>query len=238
MTLMLYPVMVQGDGASEQIAEAIRYLGENTSADVLIVGRGGGSIEDLWAFNEENVARAIYGCPIPVISAVGHETDFTIADFVSDLRAATPSAAAELAVPSRQERMDRLRHIRGLLDGMMDQKMESARHRLNTLQRMLPLVGPVMKINEAQQRLDGLSLGLDSRMVSRLKEYEKRTEAFGRIFDSHDPAAVLRRGYAMIRDEEGAILGGIGSLEPDMPVRIVMHDGTARTRIIDVDGKE
>lgn len=237
VTLVLYPVQVQGEGAAAQIAAAIDEFSRRRDIDVLIVGRGGGSIEDLWAFNEEIVARAVYRSAAPVISAVGHETDFTIADFVADVRAATPSAAAEVAVPARGEQRDRLRRFREALDAAAERRVDRAEQRFRALARMLPLAGPVMRMNENAQRLDTLSRRLDVRMGERLREAGRRAETCRRILASSDPSGALRRGYAMVLDERGAVIGGVGALEPDMRIRIRMRDGQAEARVGAVERK-
>lgn len=154
--ILLYPVSVQGDGAAPQIAEAIHYMGNHSEADVLIVGRGGGSIEELWAFNEEVVARSIFLCSIPVISAVGHETDFTISDFVADMRAATPTAAAELAVPMLAEIEEHLNELNKQLVKNLRSHATRLRERLQYLRRSYALRQPLSRVEQAEQRFDRL----------------------------------------------------------------------------------
>ncbi|RRJ66463.1 exodeoxyribonuclease VII large subunit [Paenibacillus oralis] len=166
--VILYPVLVQGKGAAPSIIKAIRVLNAMGEADVLIVGRGGGSLEELWAFNEEQVARAIYESAVPVISAVGHETDFTIADFVADLRAATPTAAAELAVPHTAELRALLRQREQVLQQGLQHRLQQARDRLRRLQRSPALQQPRRSLLQHAERLDRLSMRLASRMETRL----------------------------------------------------------------------
>ncbi|MFD1176256.1 exodeoxyribonuclease VII large subunit [Paenibacillus puldeungensis] len=168
-SVVLYPVLVQGKGAAPSIVKAIRALNAMGEADVLIVGRGGGSLEELWAFNEEQVARAIYESAIPVISAVGHETDFTIADFVADLRAATPTAAAELAVPHAAELRAQLRQREQVLQQSLQHRLQQARERLRRLQGSPALQQPQRSLLQHAQRLDRLSSRLESRMEMRLQ---------------------------------------------------------------------
>lgn len=171
---VLYPVLVQGKGAAPSIVKAIRTMNELGEADVLIVGRGGGSLEELWAFNEEMVARAIFESRIPVISAVGHETDFTIADFVADLRAATPTAAAELAVPSSAELSAQLAQRRRQLGQALQQRLKTSRERLAALQRSPVLVYPRRYMLQHAERLDMLSLQLQRTMKSKLSLHQQR----------------------------------------------------------------
>ena len=167
--VILYPVLVQGKGAAPSIVKALRTLNDMGEADVLIVGRGGGSLEELWAFNEEQVARAIYESAIPVISAVGHETDFTIADFVADLRAATPTAAAELAVPHTAELRARLRQREQMLQQGLQHRLRQARERLSRLQRSPALLQPRRSLLQHAERLDRLSARLGERTALRLQ---------------------------------------------------------------------
>lgn len=167
--VILYPVLVQGKGAAPSIVKAIRTLNAMGEADVLIVGRGGGSLEELWAFNEEQVARAIYESAIPVISAVGHETDFTIADFVADLRAATPTAAAELAVPHTAELRALLRQREQVLQQSLQHRLQQARERLRRLQRSPALTQPRRSLLQHAERLDRLSSRLTGYMQTRLQ---------------------------------------------------------------------
>lgn len=171
---VLYPVLVQGKGAAPSIVQAIRTMNEIGEADVLIVGRGGGSLEELWAFNEEIVARAISESEIPVISAVGHETDFTIADFVADLRAATPTAAAELAVPSSAELAARLRQRQRQLGQALQQRLKTSKERLAALQRSPVLVYPRRYMLQHAERLDMLSLRLQRTMKSKMSLQRQR----------------------------------------------------------------
>ncbi|GAB6929871.1 exodeoxyribonuclease VII large subunit [Paenibacillus sp. JCM 10914] len=172
--IILYPVLVQGKGAAASIVKAIRLMNEWTEGDVLIVGRGGGSLEELWAFNEEAVARAIYQSRIPVISAVGHETDFTIADFVADLRAATPTAAAELAVPSSSELKGQLLQRQRQLKQGLRQRLERSQERLAALQRSPVLVHPRRYMLQHAERLDMLSQRLQGTIKSRMSIHQER----------------------------------------------------------------
>lgn len=177
--IVLYPVLVQGKAAAPSIVKAIAAMNAMNEADVMIVGRGGGSLEELWAFNEETVARAIAGSAIPVISAVGHETDFTIADFAADLRAATPTAAAELAVPSAAELLERLTQSRYRLRQSLQRRARLGRERLERLERSPALANPLRLLQQHAQRLDGLRLRL-------------RSAATGRVADAGRRSAVLR----------------------------------------------
>ncbi|MBO8170369.1 MAG: exodeoxyribonuclease VII large subunit [Bacillaceae bacterium] len=174
--VLLYPVLVQGEQAPRSISRAIAYMSQRTEVDVLIVGRGGGSLEELWAFNEEIVARSIHACSIPVISAVGHETDFTIADFVADVRAATPTAAAELAVPHLKEIHQKLDMLRMQLVNNLQQKLKEKRNRLESLQKSYAFRHPKNLVLQYEQRLDRAQerlLHRGSKMVDYKREYLK-----------------------------------------------------------------
>lgn len=184
---ILYPVLVQGKGAAPSIVKAIRTMNDMAEADVLIVGRGGGSLEELWAFNEEIVARAIYQSDIPVISAVGHETDFTIADFVADLRAATPTAAAELAVPSSAELRGQLVQRQRQLNQGLQQRLKRSRERLFSLQRSPVLVHPRRYMLQHAERLDMLSQRLQGNLKSRLSLVRQRQKSLHQGLIRYNP---------------------------------------------------
>lgn len=220
--LVLLPVQVQGQGAAEDIAAAIRKAGTLPGIDVIITGRGGGSMEDLWAFNEEIVARAIAESPIPVISAVGHETDTTIADFAADARASTPSNAAEMAVPDRREIIEGLRDIRRHMTDAMSGLLQDRRYELLTLQRRMEALRPEQRITTLTAQVDGMMLRLNAAMDAKLPALAHRIGMAGMrldaAMDKHiahpqeriarakarlvalNPSAVLERGYALVMD--------------------------------------
>ncbi|MPZ75562.1 MAG: exodeoxyribonuclease VII large subunit [Deltaproteobacteria bacterium] len=226
-------VKVQGEGAAREIAAAIAEL-VKTDIHVMIVGRGGGSLEDLWAFNEEIVARAIFSCPVPVISAVGHEIDFTIADFVADHRAPTPTAAAEMVVPCKSDLLDQLQMIHDQLLRCMNNKLEMAREICRGLVKRL--ADPGRKLREKQLRLDDLSLDLERRFVDRLCRLRERlARATGRL-DALSPLAVLDRGYSIThRLPDEAIVKEADSLNVGDRVRVTFAQGKSLCR---VEGKE
>lgn len=198
--VVLYPVLVQGKGAAPSIVKAIETLNNMGEADVMIVGRGGGSLEELWAFNEEQVARAIYKSEIPVISAVGHETDFTIADFVSDLRAATPTAAAELAVPHVAELRELLRQREQVLKQGLQHRLWQARQRLQRLQKSPALLQPQRSLMQHAERLDHLTIRLESRILSRKERMKSSYEGLHqRLLRYHPDESLL---YAKKRHVE------------------------------------
>jgi exodeoxyribonuclease VII large subunit len=228
--VVIRPALVQGALAAEDIALAIRELNRLDNIDLMIVGRGGGSIEDLWAFNEELVARAIFESRIPVISAVGHEVDFTIADFVADLRAATPTAAAEIAVRDRVELISLLRDIEIGIAGAVVEKIERGKRDLLALLKSRGLARPLDLVRSHQQRVDDLthraSLGLRAsalRAAERLRLLETTLEAL-------NPTKVLGRGYAII-ERDGEPVTRASVMHPGDAVNIRMYDGSRRARI-------
>lgn len=183
----LYPVLVQGKGAAPSIVKAIETVNRLAEADVMIVGRGGGSLEELWAFNEEMVARAIYSSTIPIISAVGHETDFTIADFTADLRAATPTAAAELAVPDIRELSDQVRQIVSRMNTAVQRRMRSERERLQRLQRSPVLVFPRRYMLQHAERIDGLRERLRRAVQGRARLHVEQNARLRHALERHNP---------------------------------------------------
>lgn len=225
--IIIYPSLVQGAGARENIVQAIEYFNEHNLCDTLIVGRGGGSIEDLWAFNEEEVARAIYASKIPIISAVGHETDFTIADFVADLRAPTPSAAAEIAVPSQLE-------LSALIAGMSG-RIKTAE--INYIKK-LRLYGEKLKPKSPQNMIDDMRQKCDNMLHQaeksfRLTAAEKRkimSELCGKL-DAMSPLAVLKRGYAIAEDDEKGIAKKIRDLPIGKLFKLTLSDGSRRCEV-------
>lgn len=199
MEIILYPVRVQGKEAPREIVEAVESFNQRKDVDVLIVGRGGGSIEDLWAFNEEAVARSIYASRIPVISAVGHEIDFTIADFVADLRAPTPSAAAELVVPHKGDLLKRIESMTlSLIKGLAN-KLEISQNRLSLFLSSYVFQQPKDRIIQYQQHLDEITMRSFRGMNHRLELRESRFRALLGKLDTLSPLSVLERGYSICR---------------------------------------
>jgi exodeoxyribonuclease VII large subunit len=195
--ILVCPVLVQGDGAAESIAAAIRLLNQLDCVDVMIVGRGGGSLEDLWAFNEEVVAEAIFHSRSPVISAVGHQTDFTIADFVADQRAATPSEAAELVVPDQHELRKTLAAIRQRLTLRVTERTAAARQRLHALAERRVFRKPLQRVRELEQQLDEWSERAHRAMRACLDRAYRRVASETARLDSLSPLNVLKRGYSL-----------------------------------------
>ena len=229
--VVLYPVLVQGENAAMSIAVALKYFNENNAADVLIVGRGGGSIEDLWAFNEEIVARAIYDSRIPVISAVGHEVDFTISDFAADLRAPTPSAAAELVVPSQEELKDKFNNVYGRLYSCAGRILEKNRLRLRLLTEKPVLKTPERSLDERRLYLDGLYNRFENAYKNILKEKEQALKLNASKLDGLSPLSALSRGFSVTKDEGGRVVKSVEQVKKGDKISVVVSDGEIRASV-------
>lgn len=222
--LYLFPAVVQGDGAAESIAEGIRYL-DTCDMDVLIVGRGGGSFEDLFAFNEEIVVRAIHECNTPVISAVGHEVDTTLSDYAADLRAPTPSAAAELAVRELSEIYNRMEDYSRGLWRALERKVRSFRNRYSLLEAGLKHKDPEIKLGQQRQYLADMSDSLDRLISDRIKNYRHRERICIEKLKILSPLHRLSGGYAYVRDREGNGLTTVSNVKISDTLEIIVSDG-------------
>ena len=229
--LLLYPALVQGDGAAESIVRGIRML-EKQKVDVLIVGRGGGSIEDLWAFNEEPVARAIFECTVPIISAVGHETDTTIADYAADLRAPTPSAAAELAVYDLRVVMEHISSYRSDLRRAISLKTERNRKMLEHVTLRLKLAHPRQKLNDSRQYAAELETRLRACMGERLTSDRHRLALCVEKMKGLSPLAKLSQGYAYVQTTEGENVRSIKQAETGAYLDIFVSDGEIHAQVL------
>ena len=230
--IRLYPVPVQGPGAAEKIAEGIKFMNENKLADVLIIGRGGGSLEDLWPFNEEIVARAIYDSELPIISAVGHETDFTIADFVADLRAPTPSAAAELAVANIDDVRETLKLYNNRYKVALKKKIELMRLSYEKCMARPAYKNPTQKINEQYMVIDMKVKALQNNMMLKLKEAKTSFVKETAKLDSLSPLKTLTRGYSIVTEQDGKIIKSVNDLNSGEKVNLRLSDGQ-KTATID-----
>ena len=227
--IIIYPAQVQGIGAAESICEGIEYFNKTKICDTLIVGRGGGSIEDLWAFNEEEVAYAIYNSEIPIISAVGHEVDFTIADFVADLRAPTPSAAAEMAVPSQIELTNKILDYQYNLKTNLISNIKNKQLKLNSIK----LLSPKEIIENHFLRLDGETKEMINAMKQMLlKNREKCMGIIGRL-DALSPLKVMQRGFALPQDEEGNVIKTVKELDKNKKFMLTLKDGSRNCQVIE-----
>ena len=219
--IIIYPTQVQGNGASQSIVNAIEYFNNNEAVDTLIVGRGGGSIEDLWAYNEEGVARAIFNSKIPIISAVGHETDFTIADFVADLRAPTPSAAAEIAVPSTLELGAATENYKTRTINAILKRIENNKIRLNSMR----IKKPSEIIEENYQRIDNLVKHMENRLMLKLSDGKRELAASASKLDALSPLQTLSRGYAIAVTPKGDVVRHKTDLSSGDEFTLKLKDG-------------
>lgn len=222
--IVLYPAIVQGAGAAPSIIKGIRAL-ENLGVDVIIVGRGGGSIEDLWAFNEEAVARAVFESSVPVISAVGHETDFTITDYVADLRAPTPSAAAELAVCDIRELLERMRTVGEMYRRGMERKLREAALQLQNRQDRLKYLSPLSRIREKRNFAMKLEEALQDAMEQKIAGSRQRLCLYIERMKGLSPLEKLRQGYAHVSTAEGRTLVSVRQVKPGDRIKVYVADG-------------
>ena len=235
--LILYPAQVQGTGAKESIVRGIRVL-EAYGVDVMIVGRGGGSIEDLWAFNEEEVARAIFNCRIPVISAVGHETDTTIADYVADLRAPTPSAAAELAVSDYRQTKELLREYERKMSRMLEQQIRIKKLKLQEFQTKFGFLHPRYRLQERQQRLVDLEDRLRLLMERRMQMARHKMALYAERMKGLSPLEKLSQGYSYVAGEDGKAVKSITQIRPKEELSIYVTDGVIRASVREIREEE
>lgn len=231
--LILYPALVQGDGAAQSIVNGI-YALEQIGVDIIIVGRGGGSIEDLWAFNEKIVADAIFNCRIPTISAVGHETDWTIADFVADMRAPTPSAAAELAVFDYRQVQDKLYEYNRRMQNSLYNKLELSRQKLNSYKLKLDYLSPEHRLNENRRRLMEYEEKLKLKIDMIIKEKKHMLELYAGRLEACSPVKKLGQGYAYVEDYNGKSLRSVEGVEKNQDITIYLLDGKIKTVVSEV----
>lgn len=229
--VLLNPVRVQGEGAAEEIARAIDEMNRFDDIDVLIVGRGGGSLEDLWAFNEEPVARAVFHSRIPVISAVGHEIDWTLCDGVADLRAPTPSAAAEIVVQSREDLEVRLGDFAVRLRNAVRNILEAGRETLRELQESYAFRQPLQLINQQAQRLDELLRQFQNYLKNLVREKEQLFQNWVGRLESLSPLAILGRGYSLTFDAKGTLLKDARQVRPGERIQTRLHHGLIHSRV-------
>jgi len=240
--VILAPTLVQGEDAPRQIVRAIQILNSleqygETNPDVILVARGGGSIEELWAFNDERVVRAIAASNIPVVSGVGHEIDFTLADFVADVRAPTPSAAAEIITPDINDLRLQNDALSARLDELMQDRLDVARADLTNLQRALRLLSPATQAQQARRRIGELAIRLNSAAQSHTELARVRVEGLSGRLDTVSPLATLQRGYAIVsRSADGAVVRSVNNVQPGDALTVRVSDGTFGARSTDADG--
>ena len=237
LQIILYPALVQGADAAESIVKGIRML-DRLNVDVIIVGRGGGSIEDLWAFNEEIVARAIFECRTPVISAVGHETDFTIADFVADLRAPTPSAAAELAVNDYRSVVESVSVYRQRMYRAMSTRLDFYRSRLANFSTKFGYLSPEYRLREQRQRLADAESSLQNAMEGKLKENRHRLSLYVERFTGLSPLRKLNQGFSYVADQEKRTLTSVKQVKNGDTIYISVTDGTIEAKVNSIKKEE
>lgn len=228
--IVLAPVLVQGESAPEQLVRAVNKFSASKIADVIIIGRGGGSAEDLWAFNDEQLAYAVYNCETPIISGVGHETDFTICDFVADVRASTPSAAAELAVPDRQELMSYYFKQKQYISAMLDRKIKTAQLRLENQQRRMSASSPKLKAEQLEKQLSAKSEKLTRFMNIYISDKENKLIAAKGKLDGLNPLNVLNRGYAIAEKDE-KIITSSKQLKDGDDFTVILSDGKINAKV-------
>jgi exodeoxyribonuclease VII large subunit len=230
VNIILRPVKVQGEGAAREIAEGVRELNIYKNLDLIIVGRGGGSLEDLWAFNEEIVARAIYNSEIPVITAVGHEIDFTISDFVSDLRAPTPSAAAELAVPDRKELIENLLNLSKQLEVTYKNRINSLKEKIQSLAKSYGMRRPVDILHQYALQIDNLTGKLEKNFIDYMNQGRQKCEHLKMRLDNLNPKNVLRRGYSLTY-YDGALVKSAEKLVKDAEIVTEFYKGAVNSKV-------
>lgn len=235
--MILYPALVQGENAAASIVNGIHAL-EKQNVDVIIIGRGGGSIEDLWAFNEEIVARAIFDCSIPIISAVGHETDWTIADFVADMRAPTPSAAAELAVFDYMQVEMQLRECKRRMDISLRRRLELSRERLAHLKTQMTYLSPQSRLNDNRRRLMEVEERLCLYMKQKMQECRHRLSILVEKLDANSPTKKLSGGFAYVQTSERKPLLTISQVSPEENIKIYLADGSVDAKVLEVKKHE
>ncbi|MFN2103378.1 MAG: exodeoxyribonuclease VII large subunit [Candidatus Promineifilaceae bacterium] len=226
VNVLLAPTLVQGEEAPRQIVRALQWLDGRDDVDLIIVSRGGGSIEDLWAFNDEGVARAIFAARHPIISGVGHETDFTIADFVADMRAPTPSAAAELAVPDLSELLPALDATRKRLAALAENQIEQARWKLAAQRQSLSYLSPVAQLDSYLQLIDALQMRMENAVGRTIERAQAVVTGSTEHLQAVSPLATLKRGYAIVRHKEGRIITSISHIKTGDAIEVRISDGS------------
>lgn len=229
--IVIYPAIVQGESAPRSLIGGIKYFNIESPVDVIIIGRGGGSIEDLWGFNDEGLAREIFASSIPVVSAVGHETDFTISDFVSDLRAPTPSAAAEIVFPNNMENIRRLNSIKDTAEGLLVKRLDSARLKMSLYQSKLDSSSPVYKLRDRTMRVSILADRLESLAIRRLETNRAQIKLSAARLAAVNPMAVLAKGYTFVESSDKRIISSAHELSAGDKINLVFADGVASATV-------
>lgn len=223
--IILYPALVQGVDAPKTIINGINYFNKKASVDVIIIGRGGGSIEELWAFNDKDLAYEIFNSKIPVISAVGHEIDFSISDYVSDLRAATPSAAGEIVSPNIDEIINKLNYYKEVLDKEIINNINNKKENLNNLSKILKSNSPIKLLNDRKNNLNYLNYKMNTKIKDLIENNKKEVNRLNHVLMTLNPLNTLSRGYSIVLDEDNNILNSVDELRKQDNITIFMKDG-------------
>ncbi|MEY7999455.1 exodeoxyribonuclease VII large subunit [Clostridium sp. Mt-5] len=230
--LLIYPALVQGANASEDIIKGIYELNSIEEVELIIIARGGGSIEELWCFNDEKLAEAIYNSKKPIITGVGHEIDYTIADFVSDKRAPTPSAAAEIAVFNMNQFLQRLLNYKNMLSKYIENRINGEKDKLFLMKKSLKSYNPLVYITNQYETIDKLRQILNFKMDTKLQEKKERLVKINSLLSAHNPLNVLNRGYSVIEDEHKNIISSIEELDKKSEVKVIMKDGDGKFKFV------
>ncbi|MDB2091449.1 MULTISPECIES: exodeoxyribonuclease VII large subunit [Clostridium] len=225
--LVLYPAKVQGIGAYMEVIEGIKYFNRTKSVDVIIIGRGGGSIEELWNFNEEELAKAIFKSKIPIISAVGHEVDFTISDFVSDVRAATPSQGAEIAVPLQSDIEETIEYMNNRMESIIANKLQLEKNKVDSLSRILKLNSPMSRIVNNYMIIEKLKERLNSNIVNKINIEKEKLSGLNNLLMAQNPCNLLNKGYAIIEDESG-VINTVKRMSEEKEINVFLADGVVK----------
>lgn len=230
--IVLYPALVQGEGAYKSIIKGIEYFNKEKSVDTIIIGRGGGSLEELWNFNEEELAKEIFKSKIPIISAVGHEVDFTISDLVSDFRASTPSQAAEIAVPLEEDILKTIKDLENKINKSVLDVLLYEKEKLNNYKRLLNSNSPEVILSNAYLEIDRIEERARNIVFNRLEKEKFKIKAFNDLLEAHNPLNVLKKGYTIIEDNNNKVISSKSMLSDINEVNIVFSDGKVKSKIL------
>lgn len=232
--IIIYPALVQGAEAYKTLISGIQYFNKTKNVDAVIIGRGGGSLEELWAFNDESLAREIYKSKIPVISAVGHEVDFTICDFVADIRAATPSSAAEIAIVTKESLREELFNIKSMLNKSINKKLDEEKNNLNNIKRFLHINSPQNIIINSYNTIDGLKWRLNKTLKTKIDIEKEVIFRYNKLLQANNPISILDKGFSVIKDSKGNTIKSKEDLK-DGVYEIILKDGIEKRKINTLD---
>lgn len=232
--IIIYPALVQGEEAYKTLISGIQYFNKTKNVDAVIIGRGGGSLEELWAFNDESLAREIYKSKIPVISAVGHEVDFTICDFVADIRAATPSSAAEIAIVTKESLIEELFNIKNMLNKSINKKLDEEKNNLNNIKRFLHINSPQNIIINSYNTIDGLKWRLNKTLKTKIDIEKEVIFRYNKLLQANNPISILDKGFSVIKDSQGNTIKSKEDLK-DGVYEIILKDGIEKRKINTLD---